>query len=95
MDRKFAKSDLGAPLPGHCYPNDAYPVGVNLLTRRRCTTPHCRTGVLPPAESRFDCFRTKFTAQLATGTVPTFNYMVLAERPYGGDRTRPADADAR
>ena len=34
--------------------------------------------MLPPAESRFDCFRTKFTAQLATSTVPAFNYMVLA-----------------
>ena len=78
VNRKFAKSDLGAPLPGHCYPNDAYSGGVNLLTQQEVYDSSLPAGVLPPAESRFDCFRTKFTAQLATGTVPAFNYMVLA-----------------
>jgi DNA-binding beta-propeller fold protein YncE len=78
INRKFAKSDLGAPLPGHCYPNDAYSGGVNLLTQQDVYDSSLPTGVLPPAESRFDCFRTKFTAQLATGTVPAFTYMVLS-----------------
>ena len=78
VNRKFAKSDLGAPIPGHCYPNDAYSGGVNLLTQQEVYDSSLPFGVLPPAESRFDCFRTKFTAQLATSTVPTFTYMVLS-----------------
>jgi hypothetical protein len=82
VNKKFAKSDLGAPLPGHCYPNDAYSGGVNLLTQQEVYDSSLPTGVLPPAESRFDCFRTKFTTQLATGTVPTFNYLTL-----GNDHT--------
>jgi hypothetical protein len=78
VNRKFAKSDLGAPLPGHCYPNDAYSGGVNLLTQQEVYDSSLPTGVLPPAESRFECFRSKFTAQLATDTVPAFTYMVLS-----------------
>jgi hypothetical protein len=34
-------------------------------------------GASPLAESRFDCFKARFTEQLATGTVPAFNYLVL------------------
>jgi DNA-binding beta-propeller fold protein YncE len=78
INKKFVKSDLGAPLPGHCYPNDAYSGGVNLLTQQDVYDSSLPLGVLPPAESRFDCFRTKFTTQLATSTVPAFNYMVLS-----------------
>jgi hypothetical protein len=78
VNKKFAKSDLGAPLPGHCYPNDAYSGGVNLLTQQEVYDSSLPLGVLPPAESRFDCFRTKFTAQLATNSVPAFTYMSLA-----------------
>ena len=78
VNKKFAKSDLGAPLPGHCYPNDAYSGGVNLLTQQEVYDSSLPLGVLPPAESRFDCFRTKFTTQLATGSVPAFTYMVLS-----------------
>ena len=81
VNKKFAKSDLGAPLPGHCYPNDAYSGGVNLLTQQEVYDSSLPLGVLPPAESRFDCFRTKFTAQLATNSVPAFTYMVLANDP--------------
>jgi hypothetical protein len=82
VNRKFAKSDLGAPLPGHCYPNDAYSGGVNLLTQQDVYDSSLPLGVLPPAESRFDCFKTKFTTQLAAGTVPAFTYMTL-----GNDHT--------
>ena len=78
INKKFAKSDLGPPLPGHCFPNDAYSGGVNLLTGQEVYDSSLPTGVLPPAESRFDCFRTKFTAQLATNSVPAFTYMTLA-----------------
>ena len=77
INRKFAKSDLGAPLPGHCFPNDAYSGGVNLLTQQEVYDSSLPTGVLPPAESRFDCFRTKFTTQLATGSVPALTYITL------------------
>jgi hypothetical protein len=78
INRKFAKSDLGPPLPGHCFPNDAYSGGVNLLTGQEVYDSSLPTGVLPPAESRFDCFRTKFSAQLATNSVPAFTYITLA-----------------
>jgi hypothetical protein len=77
VNKKFAKSDLGAPLPGHCYPNDAYSGGTNQLTGQEVYDSSLPTGVLPPSESRFDCFKTKFTAQLATNSVPAFTYMTL------------------
>src|SRR6202011_6154698 len=35
-------------------------------------------GAPPGSESRFECFQNRFTSQLATGSVPTFNYMVLS-----------------
>jgi DNA-binding beta-propeller fold protein YncE len=35
------------------------------------------TGSPPGATSRVDSFRKRFASQLATGTVPTFNYMIL------------------
>ena len=78
VNRKFAKSDLGPPLPGHCFPNDAWSGGVNGLSQQEVYDSSLPTGVLPPAESRFDCFRTKFTTQLATGSVPAFTYITLS-----------------
>jgi DNA-binding beta-propeller fold protein YncE len=77
VNKKFVKSDLGPPLPGHCYPNDAYSGGTNQLTGQEVWDSSLPSGVLPPSESRFDCFKTKFTAQLATGSVPAFTYMTL------------------
>jgi len=78
INTKFAKSDLGAPLPGHCFPNDAYSGGTNQITQQEVYDSSLPLGVLPPAESRFDCFQTKFTAQLATNSVPAFTYMTLS-----------------
>jgi YVTN family beta-propeller protein len=78
VNRKFAKSDLGPPLPGHCFPNDAWSGGVNGLSQQEVYDSSLPTGVLPPTESRFDCFRTKFTAQLATNSVPAFTYVTLS-----------------
>jgi DNA-binding beta-propeller fold protein YncE len=78
VNKKFAKSDLGPPLAGHCFPNDAWSGGVNGLTGQEVYDSSLPPGVLPPAESRFDCLRTKFTAQLASNTVPAFTYITLA-----------------
>jgi hypothetical protein len=51
---------------------------VNGLTGQEVYDSSLPPGVLPPAESRFDCFRTKFTAQLASNSVPAFTYITLA-----------------
>ena len=95
--RKFAKSDLGPE---------------RLLRERllrREGLDHRAGGVrLEPAggradrvASRFDCFRQRFQTQVATGTVPALNYLVLtnnhtrglepgARTPHGdGGRQRP------
>ncbi|MFL5846190.1 MAG: alkaline phosphatase family protein [Solirubrobacteraceae bacterium] len=73
----FLKSDVGAPVPGSCYPNDAY-VGKNALTQNDVYDTSPPLGAALAAESRFDCFRTKFNVQLATDAVPAFTYMVLS-----------------
>jgi YVTN family beta-propeller protein len=100
---KFGKSDLGispavatALVPslgpsaagGTCYPNDAS-IGkdaINGLTVFDSSPP---VGAPPGSESRFDCFNNRLTSQLATGSVPTFNYMVLSN-----DHTRVLDPGA-
>ncbi len=52
-------------------------------------------GAPPTAHSRFDCFKTRFQLQAATGKVPAFNYMVLpldhTEGVKPGARTPDAD----
>jgi len=52
-------------------------------------------GAQPGAHSRFDCFNTHFQAQLATNSVPAFNYVVLpldhTEGVSPGKRTPNAD----
>ncbi len=77
---KFNNSDLGFPVG--CYPNDAS-IGTDavadvlhkgLIETYDSTPP---LGASVPSESRFDCFKARFTAQLATGTVPSFNYLTL------------------
>jgi DNA-binding beta-propeller fold protein YncE len=81
---KFSHSDLGeagisllglnAPTT-NCYPNDAS-IGKDAITGQAVfdsTAPATQPGAL----SRSECFRQKFTAQDATGTVPAFNYLVL------------------
>jgi hypothetical protein len=81
---KFSHSDLGeaginllgvqAPST-NCYPNDAS-IGKDAITQQEVfdsTAPASQPGAL----SRSECFKQKFTAQVATGTVPTFNYLVL------------------
>jgi YVTN family beta-propeller protein len=94
--RKFGKSDLGPGTGGvtgatatQCYPNDAS-IGKDAITGVEVwdTTPPA--GAAPGAESRFDCFAARFATQLATGTVPTFNYLVATN-----DHTQVLSAGAR
>jgi hypothetical protein len=81
---KFSHSDLGeagVSLGGfqvpstNCYPNDAS-IGKDAITQQELydsTGPATAVGIV----SRMQCFRQKFAAQLATGNVPAFNYLVL------------------
>ena len=78
--KKFSHSDLGAGTPpaagGQCYPNDA-DIEHNAITQNPTYDATPPAGAPANAESRFDCFRQRFEGQLATGTVPAFNYLVL------------------
>ena len=75
VNRKFAKSDLGAPFG--CYPNDAY-IGKNSISGNDVYDSSVPSGAKPGSESRFDCFKQKFEAQVNAGKLPAFNYMVLS-----------------
>ena len=70
--RKFAKSDLGQ---NGCYPNDAS-IGYDAVMMNQVWDTVVPPGAQPAAVSRFSCFELKLRAQLATGTVPAFNYLV-------------------
>ena len=82
--RKLAKSDLGPPQG--CFPNDASSGGVDVVLDAAAgrvrqievfdsSKPE---GAPPDAESRFDCLRARFEAQLRTNSVPAFNYITFA-----------------
>lgn len=82
---KFSKSDLGPLAPGPqpvppapCFSNSAS-VGRNVITMQEVYDASRPPGVNPAnTESRFDCFRQRFTQQLASPAgVPAFNYMTL------------------
>jgi DNA-binding beta-propeller fold protein YncE len=76
---KFAHSDLGLGTRGgvgECYPNDA-DIESNAITQQMTFDGSPAPGAPASAESRFDCFSARFDAQLATGSVPAFNYLVL------------------
>lgn len=83
--QKYAHSDLGlgtqtgvgATPAGACYPNDAS-VETNQVTKQPVYDSTPPAGSPPQAESRYDCFARRFDTQLATSTVPAFNYMVLS-----------------
>ena len=90
--RKLAKSDLGPP--EGCFPNDASSGGtdevLNAATGRvrnieifDSTKP---AGAPPDAESRFDCLRARFEAQVRTNSVPAFNYITFANDHTAGTR---------
>jgi DNA-binding beta-propeller fold protein YncE len=86
VNRKFAKSDLG---PNGCYPNDSS-VGTDSITGVDVYDTQPPVGAKPGSESRSTCFATRFAAQLATNSVPAFNYLVLTN-----DHTNTLSAGAR
>ena len=76
---KFAHSDLGLGTRGglgHCYPNDA-DIETNVITMQQTFDGSPPPGAPPLAESRYDCFSAHLDLQLATNTVPAFNYLVM------------------
>jgi DNA-binding beta-propeller fold protein YncE len=91
---KFNHSNLGYPFG--CYPNDLS-IGtdsiVQALQHKRVETfdSSLPSGAASDAESRFDCFKQTFAKQLASNSVPAFNYMILpSDHTNGvtpGDRT--------
>jgi DNA-binding beta-propeller fold protein YncE len=85
-NRKLAKSDLGQ---NGCYANDSS-VGKDSISGQEVFDSSLPTGAPTGSQSRFDCFNQRFTAQLATNTVPAFNYMVLTN-----DHTRGLEPGAR
>jgi len=75
VQQKFANSDIQPP--AGCYPNDAS-IGTDAIVPNTETyDSSLPLGAPLNAESRFTCFRARFTAQDASGTVPSFNYLVL------------------
>jgi DNA-binding beta-propeller fold protein YncE len=84
--RKLAKSDLGQ---NGCYANDSS-VGKDSITGQAVFDSSLPIGAPTGSESRFDCFNQRFTAQLATGTVPAFNYLVMTN-----DHTRGLEPGSR
>jgi DNA-binding beta-propeller fold protein YncE len=83
---KFSKSDLG---PNGCYANDTS-IGTDSITGVEVYDSSVPLGAKPGATSRFDCFRTRFAAQVAANAVPRFNYLVLTN-----DHTQTLTAGAR
>jgi hypothetical protein len=90
----FLNSDLGAPAPGintaagGCYPNDDS-IGKDAITGLPVFDSTPPAGAPLGSESRYPCFAAHFAAQLATNSVPTFNYLVVSN-----DHTRVLDPGA-
>jgi DNA-binding beta-propeller fold protein YncE len=82
--RKLAHSDIGVNAPGgvgpqpagSCYPSDRN-ITANIIALHRSFDGSRPAGGYKTAASRFACFRQHFKQQLATNSVPAFNYMVL------------------
>jgi len=92
VDSRYAKSDLGViASPGGCYANDAF-LFKNDLSMNPVSDSSPVAGMPANTESRFDCFRAKFNAQVAAGSVPSFTYLVIPQdhtRGGGGDTFTP------
>jgi Phosphoesterase family/Lactonase, 7-bladed beta-propeller len=78
VNQKFSHSDLGeaAFAPGACYPNDAS-IGTDAVNGRETYDSSRPKGAPKDSESRFTCFQQRFQQWMATGSVPSFVYMVL------------------
>jgi len=74
-----AKSDIGPPFAG-CYPG-SYSIGFT-STNKEIYDSSLPTGAPAGSYSHIDCFRQRFSAQLAANDVPTFNYL-----SFTGDHT--------
>jgi hypothetical protein len=82
---KFGKSDLGPLAPGPqpaapapCFTNDAG-TGVNAVNGQEVYDSSLPSGANPlNTESRFQCFQQRFNQQIATDSVPAFNYITYA-----------------
>jgi YVTN family beta-propeller protein len=88
-------SDIGVPQPGPvCYEGDLS--NSSLIGSQGAIDVYDSSlplGAKPGSRSRFDCFRARFNSQVATGSVPHFNYMVLPNNHTQGvtpDRRTPA-----
>jgi hypothetical protein len=77
-----------------CFPNDASSGGVDeiydIATQKQVhveiydsTLP---SGAAAGAQSRYDCFARRFNSQLATSSVPTFNYLILTNNHTAGTK---------
>jgi DNA-binding beta-propeller fold protein YncE len=84
--QKLANSDLGQ---NGCYANDSS-VGKDSITGVQVFDSSLPSGAPDGATSRFDCFNQRFQTQVATNTVPAFNYLVLLS-----DHTRGLEVGAR
>ncbi len=71
---RIAHSDLGPP--DGCFADSIY---VDRISGRRVFDSSPPAGAPADALSRYECFSARFGAQLASGTVPAFNYMILPE----------------
>jgi DNA-binding beta-propeller fold protein YncE len=76
VNAKFAKSDLGVPYPAQCFPNDAF-IFKNAIDQNTTSDASPPAGFPPNTESRADCFKQKFTFQVAANNVPAFTYITL------------------
>jgi DNA-binding beta-propeller fold protein YncE len=79
VTHRYSKSDLGELTPGGCY--DPF-IGTDEVTGAggvpiRLYDSAKPAGAPEPSLSRFDCFKTKFTAWEATNSLPQLVYMTL------------------
>ncbi len=66
--------------PAPCFSNDASSGGENVITGQEVFDSSRPAGADPlTTESRFECFSERFDMQLANGSVPAFNYIVLPD----------------
>ena len=87
--RVAAKTDIGPPSTANgCYPG-SYTIGFT-SNNKEIYDGTLPTGALPGSFSHMACFQQRFAAQLASGTVPTFNYL-----SFTGDHTLGTIAGAR
>jgi hypothetical protein len=83
--KKDLHSDWGPPISG-CYTVVAFTGGANPFTGKQVFDSTPPPGVPADSESRFDCFKQTFNAQLAAGNVPAFNYLTLPNDHTAGTR---------